>query len=38
MNIIKKENILDVIRIMNGSSEEVIILKYENILCRRERL
>jgi len=34
VDIIKKENILDVIRIMNGSNEEIIILKYENILCR----
>jgi len=34
VDIIKKENILDVIRIMNGSNEEITILKYENILCR----
>lgn len=30
----KRENILEVIRQMNDTNEEMIILKYENIFCR----
>ncbi|MEK6266253.1 MAG: EAL domain-containing protein, partial [Clostridium sp.] len=30
----KRENIVDVIKKMNNSNEELVILKYENIFCR----
>jgi diguanylate cyclase (GGDEF)-like protein len=34
VDVLKRENIIDVIKKMNDSNEEIIILKYENIFCR----